>query len=105
MAGLGRAGAVHVSPPRSDNVRSMHAISSRRAANAVLTAGAKLAALKDQLTDLAASGGEGPLTPEHVARYRRLQSEEVEARRQYEEAVHRFRFLSKPPLPSARAAT
>ena len=32
---------------RSDNVRSMHAISSRRAANAVLAAGARLAELKD----------------------------------------------------------
>ena len=34
----------------------------------------------------------------------RLQAEEIEARRQYEEAVHRFRFLSNPPVPSARAA-
>jgi hypothetical protein len=83
----------------------MHAISSRRAANAVLTAGAKLAELKDQLTDIAASGSEAPLTSEQVALYRRLQAEEVEARRRYEEAVHRFRFLSNPQVPSARAAT
>ena len=94
-----------MSRSRSDNVRSMHAISSRRAANAVLNAGAKLAALKDQLTDLAAIGTEAPLTPEQVALSQRLQAEEVEARRLYEEAVHRFRFLSNPPLPSARTAT
>ena len=90
---------------RPDNIRSMHAISSRRAANAVLTAGARLAALKDQLTDLAASAQQAPLSRDDVARYERLQAEETEARRHYEEAVHRFRFLSNPPLPSARAAT
>ncbi len=90
---------------RSDNVRSMHAISSRRAANAVLAAGARLAELKDELTDLAASGREAPLTQAQVAQYGRLQAEEVEARRLYEEAVHRFRFLTNPALPSARAAT
>jgi hypothetical protein len=89
----------------SDNVRSMHAISSRRAANAVLTAGAKLAALKDQLTDLSTSAREAPLSPEDVSRYGRLQAEEIEARRLYEEAVHRFRFLSNPPLSPARTAT
>ena len=83
----------------------MHAISSRRAANAVLTAGARLAALKDQLTDLAASGRDAPLSQAQVALQARLQAEETEARRQYEEAVHRFRFLSNPPVPSARAAT
>jgi hypothetical protein len=95
--------AGHVERP--DNIRSMHAISSRRAANAVLTAGARLAALKDQLTDLAASGREAPLTPTQIALHTRLQAEEAEARRQYEEAVHRFRFLSSPSVPSARAAT
>jgi hypothetical protein len=82
----------------------MHGISSRRAANAVLAAGAKLAELKDQLTDLAASASEAPMTREQTALRGRLQAEEIEARRQYEEAVHRFRFLSNPPLPSARAA-
>ena len=82
----------------------MQGISSRRAANAVLAAGAKLAALKDQLTDLAASASEAPMTREQTALRGRLQAEEVEARRQYEEAVHRFRFLSNPPLPTARAA-
>jgi hypothetical protein len=82
----------------------MHGISSRRAANAVLAAGARLAALKDQLTDLAASAGDAPMTREQKALHGRLQAEEIEARRQYEEAVHRFRFLSNPPVPSARAA-
>ena len=82
----------------------MQGVSSRRAANAVLAAGAKLAALKDQLTDLAASESEAPMTREQTALRGRLQAEEVEARRQYEEAVHRFRFLTNPPLPSARAA-
>ena len=100
-----RGGAAQLSPSRPDNIHSMHGISSRRAANAVLAAGARLAALKDQLTDLAAAAGDGPLSPTQAALQRRLQSEEGEARRQYEEAVHRFRFLSNPPVPSARAAT
>jgi hypothetical protein len=81
----------------------MQGISSRRAANAVLAAGARLAALKDQLTDLAASAGDAPLSPTQATLQSRLQAEEVEARRQYEEAVHRFRFLSKPPVPSRAA--
>jgi hypothetical protein len=83
----------------------MHAISSRRTANAVLTAGARLAALKDELTDLAACAREAPLSPEQLALHERLQAEEVEARRLYEEAVHRFRFLTNAPIRSARAAT
>ena len=45
-----------------------------------------------------------PMSREQTALRERLQAEEVEARRQYEEAVHRFRFLSNPPVPSARAA-
>jgi hypothetical protein len=83
----------------------MQRISTRRAANSVLTAGARLAELKDRLTDLAAIEREMPLSPEQQVLYKRLRAEEVEARRQYEEAVHRFRFLSNPGLPSARTAT
>jgi hypothetical protein len=90
---------------RLDNVTSMHTISTRRAANNVLAAGARLAALKDQLTDLAAIERAILLTAEQETLYERLRAEEVEARRQYEEAVHRFRFLSNPGLPPARAAT
>jgi hypothetical protein len=83
----------------------MQRISTRRAANSVLTAGARLAELKDRLTDLAAIEREMPLSAEQQALYQRLRAEEVEARRQYEEAVHRFRFLSNPGLPTARTAT
>jgi hypothetical protein len=92
------------SPPRA-NVTSMQGISSRRAANAVLSAGARLAAIKDALNDLAAVARETPLSPEQLALIERLVADEVEARRMYEEAVHRFRFLSNPRLPSARTAT
>ena len=94
-----------MSPPRTDNVSSMYGISSRRAANGVLSAGARLAAIKDELTDLAAIAREAPLSSEQLAQRKRLLAEEVEARRMYEEAVHRFRFLSSARLPSARTAT
>ena len=94
-----------MSRPGTDNVRSMHGISSRRAANSVLSAGARLAAIKDEMTDLAAIAHEAPLSPEQLARSEHLLAEETEARRMYEEAVHRFRFLSNPRLPSARTAT
>ena len=82
----------------------MHGISSRRVANAVLAAGRSWPRRRTSCTDLAASESEAPMTREQTALRGRLQAEEVEARRQYEEAVHRFRFLSNPPLPSARAA-
>jgi hypothetical protein len=87
------------------NVRSLYGESSRRAANSVLAAGARLAAIKDELTDLAAIAQETPLSPEQMARTERLLADEVEARRMYEEAVHRFRFLTKSPVPPARVAT
>jgi hypothetical protein len=83
----------------------MHTISTRRAANNVLTAGARLAELKDRLTDLAALERAAPLTAEQEALAERLRAEESEARRRYEEAVHRFRFVSNVGLPSARTAT
>jgi hypothetical protein len=83
----------------------MHTISTRRVANNVLAAGARLAALKDELTDLAAIERTAPLDAEQEARRERLRSEEAEARRQYEEAVHRFRFLSNPSFSPARTAT
>jgi hypothetical protein len=87
-----------------DNVRSMH-VSARSAANGVLAAGARLAAIKDELSDLAAVAHDGPLTAAQLAHAERLLAEEVEARRLYEDAVQRFRFLTNPRLPSARAAT
>jgi hypothetical protein len=83
----------------------MYGISSRHAANAVLAAGARLAAIKDELTDLAAIGRERPLTPEQLARIEQLLADEVEARRRYEEAVHRFRFLTTARPTAARLAT
>jgi hypothetical protein len=94
-----------LSRSRSGNVTSMHTISTRRAANSVLAAGARLADLKDRLNDLAAIAQATSLTPEHQALYERLRDEEVEARRAYEEAVHRFRFLTSHGVPSARTAT
>jgi hypothetical protein len=87
------------------NVRSIRSISTRHAANSVLTAGARLAAIKDAQTDLAAVAREEPLTEEQLGLVARLQSEELEARRNYEEAVHRFRFLTRPSASAARAAT
>jgi hypothetical protein len=86
------------------NVRSMY-VSTRGAANGILAAGARLAAIKDELTDLAVIAHDGPLTAAQLAHAERLLAEEVDARRLYEEAVHRFRFLTNPRLPSARAAT
>jgi len=94
-----------LSRAEADNVRSMYGISSRRAANGVLAAGARLAAIKDELTDLSAVAREVPLTPDQLARTERLLAEEVEARRMYEEAVHRFRFLTSSQVPPARVAT
>ena len=90
---------------RPDNVRSIQTISTRRVANSVLAAGARLAELKDRLTDLAAIERETPLSAEQQALVEQLRAEEVEARRLYEEAVHRFRFVSNHGLPSARTAT
>jgi hypothetical protein len=87
-----------------DNVRSMY-ISTRNAANGVLAAGARLAAIKDELTDLASVAHDAPLTAAQLAQAERLLAEEVDARRVYEEAVHRFRFLSSRRVASARAAT
>jgi hypothetical protein len=81
---------------RPNNVSSIQAISARRAANGVLAAGAQLAALKDRLTDLMSEIGDGLPTAEQQALYERLRAEEATARRGYEEAVHRFRFLTRP---------
>jgi hypothetical protein len=94
-----------LSHAEADNVRSMYGVSSRRAANAVLAAGARLAAIKDELTDLSAIGRAMPLSPDQLAQTERLLAEEVEARRMYEEAVHRFRFLTGSQVRPARVAT